>query len=171
MAVLAGFGRCYAKERRPESLSLIATQPTSRREVEVYRKLFSRDGIDCLHNMTLSFPLALVRGAIAEGLYVAGEGVPAEYRQSAPTVGEVRNLSDAARCYAAGHRKQVETLLATKPGSKKEFQAIDQLINEFAACMPPGVQARFDPTVVRFRLAEALLRLTPTATAASGSSN
>jgi hypothetical protein len=92
-------------------------------------------------------------------LYRAGGGLPAHLRLPAPAVAEVRNLSDAARCYAAGHPDQVQALLATKPGSKEEYRAVSALMDGFGACIPPGVKFQFDATVIRFRLAEAQLRL------------
>ena len=48
MRELVTFGRCYARNSRSESLSLIATRPTSREEAEVYRRLFRGDSLMCL---------------------------------------------------------------------------------------------------------------------------
>lgn len=169
MNELAAFGRCYAKRNRADALSLIATRPTSREEVQVYRKLFSGDNLVCLIPGTeLNLPPAYVRGAIAEGLLRAGEGIPAGHVLPAPVAAEVRNLSDAARCYAAGHRDQVQAVLATKPATKQELAAVSAAMGGFEACLPAGVKVEFDSTVIRYRLAEALLRLPPPATAASG---
>ena len=167
MGTLTAWGRCYAKKQRPQSLSLIATRASSIEEANVYRKLFRRDGIECLSNETLSASLSLVRGAIAEGLLRAGMGVPPELLQPAPRPSEVRNLSDMARCYVAGHGEQSRALLATKPGSKQEAAALEPMMGDVTACLPSGVQISFDPTVIRFRLAEALLRLAPQSAAAT----
>jgi len=41
-------------------------------------------------------------------------------------------------------------------------------MSDFAACLPAGVEANFDATVIRFRLAEALLRLRPGGASAAG---
>ena len=169
MNELAMFGRCYAKRSRDESLSLIATRPSSREEAQTDAKLFRSDNLLCLAPGTsMRMPLAYVRGAIAEGLLRAGTGVPAEYRQPAPTAAEVRNLSDAARCYVADHKSEARSLLETAVGSREEFDAVSKLMGGFEACLPDGVSIQFDATVIRFRLAEALLRLGPPATAAAG---
>lgn len=169
MRELVTFGRCYARNSRADSLSLIATRPTSREEAEVYRRLFSGDSLMCLTaGMTMRAPLGYVRGAIAEGLFRAGLGVPATHMLAAPAVAEVRNLSDAARCYAAGHREQVRSLLPLAPGTREEFQAVQALIGGFLACMPPGARVDDNATLIRYRLLEGLLRLAPNAPAPSG---
>lgn len=169
MRELVTFGRCYARNSRNDSLSLIATRPTSREEADVYRRLFSGDSLMCLTaGMTMRAPLGYVRGAIAEGLFRAGQGVPATHMLAAPTVAQVRNLSDAARCYAAGHREQVRALLALAPGTREEFEAVQALVSGFFACMPPGARIDGDATLIRYRLVEGLLRLPPNAPAPSG---
>jgi hypothetical protein len=163
------FGRCYAERQRNQALALIATRPSSREEAETYRNLFRRDNQICLPNgMSLQAPLAYVRGAIAEGLVKAGTGVPASHLLPAPAVAEVRNLSDVARCHVAGHRSAIRPLLDTKPGSREEYQAVAAQMDGLEACTPAGVKLQFDSTVIRYRLAEALLRLAPAGTAASG---
>lgn len=166
MRELVTFGRCYARNSRNDSLALIATRPTSREEAEVYRRLFSGDSLMCLTaGMSMRAPLGYVRGAIAEGLFRAGQGVPASHMLPAPTVAEVGNLSDAARCYAAGHREQIRALLPLAPGTREEFEAVRALIGGFLACMPPGARIDGDATLIRYRLVEGLLRLAPNAPA------
>jgi len=168
MRELVIFGRCYARNSRADSLSLIATRPTSREEAEVYRRLFRGDTLMCLTAGTsLRMPLAYVRGAIAEGLFRAGQGVPASLMLAAPTVAQVRNLSDAARCYAAGHRAQVRAL-PLAPGTREEYDAVSRLMTGFGACMPPGARLDGSATLIRYRLVEGLLRLAPGAAAPSG---
>lgn len=160
MKELTFFGRCYGKDQRKEALSLIATRPGSREEAETYRQLFKRDDQSCLSaGTTLSAPLDYVRGAIAEGLLRSGAGLPVEYRLAAPALAEVRNLSDIARCYAAAHVGEAQAVLATKAGSREEYQAVSGLMDGFGACIPAGARLRADATLIRFRLAEALLRL------------
>ena len=160
MRELTIFGRCFAKRQRNAALSLLATRPSSREEALTYRKLFTSDNQLCLAPSTsLGAPLAYVRGAIAEGMYDAGGGIPDELRLPAPTAAEVRNLSDAARCYAVRHPDEVRTLLTVKPGTKDEFQAVSKAMEGFGVCIPEGVDFKFDATVIRYRLAEAMLRL------------
>lgn len=169
MRTLVFFGRCYARRARNESLSLIATRPTSREEAETYRRLFRAEGLICLPpGTTMSMPLAYVRGAIAEGFFQSEEGFPASHMLAAPTVDQVRNLSDAARCYAAGHREQVRALLPLRPGTREEFEAVSALMGGIRACLPPGARFELSATVIRYRLVEGLLRLAPAAAARPG---
>jgi hypothetical protein len=166
---LVAFGRCYAKRFPDQAWSLIATRATSREEALTYRKLFRGENQTCLGpGTTLSAPLAYVRGAIAEGLLDAHGSAPVPHQLPVPAAAEVRNLSDAARCYVGGNKETVRALLATKVSSKNEYQAVSALMDGFGACLPAGVEIQFDSTVIRFRLAEALLRLAPEVAAASG---
>ena len=101
----------------------------------------------------------MVRGAIAEGLYKKRIPIPPELMQTVPAPAEVSNLSGAARCYVGGHRFEAMKLLAqTSPGSRKEFDMMSKLMPDFSKCVPKGTKLSFPATVVRFRLAEALLR-------------
>jgi hypothetical protein len=172
MRELVAFGRCYARANREQALALIGTSPTSREELQVYRRLFGRADLGCLApGTTMNVSPGLVRGVIAEGLVREGGALPSTHLLRAPGVGEVRNLSDASRCYAARHVTQVQALLGTRPGSRAEFDHLSRLWPEFSACLPPGVRANYDVTLIRFRLAEALLRLNLAAAAAPGRSN
>jgi hypothetical protein len=163
MRTLVLFGRCYARRARAESLSLIATRPTSREEVDTYRRLFRRDVICLGPGTTMSMPLAYVRGAIAEGFFQAEGGIPASHQLAAPTVDQVRNVADAARCYAAGHQGQVRALIAINPGTRAEFEAVSAMMDGIRACLPAGARFEISATVIRYRLVEGLLRLAPAA--------
>ncbi|HEV7658260.1 MAG TPA: hypothetical protein VGO55_00285 [Allosphingosinicella sp.] len=163
MRTLVLFGRCYARRARADSLALIATRPTSREEAETYRRLFRRDVICLGPGTTMSMPLAYVRGAIAEGFFHSEEGISASHRLGAPSVDQVRNVADAARCYAAGHQGQVRALIAISPGSKAEFDAISAMMEGIRACLPTGARFEMSATVIRYCLVEGLLRLAPAA--------
>lgn len=160
MIGLVVFGRCYAKQQPAKALKLIATEPTSRAEAQTYIELFRKSDEACLGDISsMSVDLPLVRGAIAEGLYRSNIVLPPALMQTAPAPAEVRNLAGAARCYTASHRDEVRRLLAeTKAGSKKEFEAVSALMPDFYKCVPGGAKFNFSATVIRFRLAEALLR-------------
>ncbi|MFL6845846.1 MAG: hypothetical protein ACJ8ER_13290 [Allosphingosinicella sp.] len=157
------FGLCYADQNRDEALQLIATAPGSREEALTYKKLFSKPYQSCLGDVsTLAVPLNMVRGSIAEGLLKKHVPIPASLLLAAPAPGAITTISEAARCYAVGHRTEVRGLLDTIPGSKKEFAALVPMVSEFTRCVPPKARGlAFDPTQIRFRLAEALLRLPP----------
>ncbi len=165
MKEVVGFGDCYAKEQPEKALRLIATRPSSREEAQTYVSLFKKHYQSCLGDVTrLSADLPLIRGAIAQGLYKRKIAVPAAMMQPAPALTGVRNLSDAARCYVATHREEARSLVAdTKVGGRKEYDAVVKLMPDFVKCVPKGAKAEFTATLVRFRLAEALLRTAPAA--------
>ena len=158
---LIRFGRCYVSNHRNQALSLIATTPGTPEEEQIFRGLLRVDQ-NCLFpgtNVTLS--VTYFRGVIAEALLHSDMGLPANYRLPAPTVAEVRNLADVARCYVRGHRVQVQNLLATEAGSQEELAAVQSVWNDFRTCLPPDARVRLNATWIRFLLAEALLRLEP----------
>ncbi len=167
---VVGFGDCYAKEQPEKALRLIATRPASREEAQTYLSLFKKHYQSCLGDVSrLSADLALIRGAIAQGLYKRKIPVPAALMQTVPAVAQVRNVSDAARCYVASHREEARQVVAeTKVGSRKEHDAVVKLMPGFFKCVPDGANVQFTATLVRLRLAEALLRTAPSA-ASTGS--
>ena len=157
---LSLFGRCFVRNQRNQALSLIATTPGTPEEDQIVRRLVRRGDPNCLFpgdSVTLS--VVYLRGVIAEALLRSDTGLPANYRLPAPTAAEVRNLGDVARCYASGHRTQVQNLLATEPGTAEEVAAVQSLWNDFRVCFPPNTRIRMNATWIRFLLAEALLRL------------
>lgn len=159
---LRAFGYCYASRNLPGALALIATEPGSRTEADTYRRLFRGDS-QCLGGDTeLRMSLIMVRGAIAEGLYRHGAALPANLVLPVPEPGApIRTLSEAARCYTAAHRDRVRALVdETRPGSRQEFAALTDMAPDFFRCVPDTARGRqFDSTQLRFRLAEALLRM------------
>jgi hypothetical protein len=164
---LSGFGTCFARTQRRHALTLIATVPESPEENKAFRRLVYGEQGTCLFGGTrMAMPTVFARGAIAEGL-LRSEGVPENYRLPAPNPGEARDLHGVARCYAAGHRTEVETLLKTGLGSREEVAAVAALWEDFRKCMP-GFNVRLNAPWIRFLLAEALLRLPPAAATTSG---
>ena len=164
---LQSFGTCLARSGRKAALEVMATVPGSREEDKVLRKYVYGEHTICLFGGTeMQMPSLFARGAIAEGLLRTG-GVPVEYRLRAPAASAVRDLHGAARCYTSGHRGNVEKLLQTDPGSPQEVKAVAALWDEFRTCMP-DFKVRLNAPWIRFLLAEALLRLSPDAPAASG---
>jgi hypothetical protein len=165
---VVGFGDCYAKQSPEKALRLIATRPASREEALTYKSLFSKHYQVCLGDVTrLSADLTLIRGAIAEGLYKRKVPIPATLMQPAPSVAEVRNVSDAARCYVAAHADEARRVVSeTKVGSRKEYDAVMKLMPDFFQCVPDGARVQITATLVRLRLTEALLRTVPTAVTA-----
>lgn len=165
MITLIEFGDCYAKRETKKALRLIATTPSSREEAKTYVALFRGSNQYCLGNVSrLSADLAFVRGAIAEGLYRNKVPVPAALMQTVPAPAQVTDLSGVARCYIGTHRAEATRLLTeTRPGSRKEYDALGKMMPDFFKCVPGDTKFSFPATVIRFRLAEALLRTAPPA--------
>jgi hypothetical protein len=164
---LQAFGRCFAKTYRSNALAVIATVPGTAEEAKAFDRLVYGDDVGCLFGGTqMVMPIVFARGAIAEGLLMGG-GVPEGYRLASPAAAQVRNLHEGARCYAAGHRTQVQALLATPLGSLEENKAAAAIWPEFRTCIP-GQSVRLNAPWIRFLMAEALLRIPPATTASGG---
>jgi hypothetical protein len=160
---LRDFGDCLARAQRKPSLALIATKPGSAEEAKILKKWVYGEHTTCLFGGTkMAMPDIFARGAIAEGL-LRHEGVPATHRLPDVAPGDARDLHDVARCYTSRHRGEVQKLMQIHPGSREEVKAIAALWPDFRTCMP-GFNVRLNAPWIRFLLAEALLRLEPTAT-------
>ncbi|MGZ8351252.1 MAG: hypothetical protein ACXWU2_14580 [Allosphingosinicella sp.] len=158
---LTRFGRCYVERKRDRALALIATTPGTPEEAQTFSRLIRREESCLSSGTTMNLSIVYLRGVIAEAFLRSDAGVPESYRLPAPTVAEVRNLGDTARCYTSGHRGEVRGLLATEPGTPEEVAAVQLLWNDFRACLPADAAIRLNATWIRFLLAEALLRLAP----------
>lgn len=162
---LRAFGRCVADGERQNALAIIATVPGSTEERDALSKYVYRERSTCLFGgTTMRMPTQFARGTIAEGLLSKG-GVPDSYHLPAPAVGEAKDLHGVARCYTTGHRDEVKSVLATKPGSREETKVLLGLWDEFRKCMPDA-NIRLNAPWIRYLLAEAVLRLPPAAPAA-----
>lgn len=158
---LVAFGNCFADRYPDQVLALMATQPGSATEARVYREVFRRRAGACLADTQMRMPRWIVRGAVVEGLYRRGVELPANLVQAAPAPGAGRTLTDAALCYAARHPDQVRALVAdSRAASSDESEALSAMAPDFFRCVPPTYAGlRVDPTFIRYRLVEALLRL------------
>jgi hypothetical protein len=159
---LRAFGNCYAQRNAPQALALIATDPASPEERETYRRIFRRE-VQCLgDNVEMQMTLPMVRGAIAEGLYRSRAVLPQGLALAAPALGaEIRKLSEAARCYVAGHRDQARALIEESvPGSQREHEMLNGMVDDFFQCLPAAARGRrFLSTQLRYSFAEALYRM------------
>jgi hypothetical protein len=161
------FGACYARSHKKAALTLIATVPDSAEEEKAFRKLVYGEDVSCLPGgTTMKMPTLFARGAIAEGLLLSG-GAPDTYQLPVPSPAEARDLHGVARCYAFENRAEVEALLKTKPGTREEVADVAALWNDFRKCMP-RFNVRLNAPWIRFLLAEALLRLPPSAASKPG---
>jgi len=162
-SALRAFGRCFARTAPGPSFELLATEPASREELAVYTRLFEGHDVPCLDDMgQMSVVVRYVRGTIAEGLLLNGAPVPPGLTLAAPaSVAQIRTLSEVARCYAAAHRAEARAMIAdTRPGSPEEEAALQHMEEDLFRCVPPAAaNAQFLSTDIRYRLAEALLRL------------
>lgn len=160
---LAEFGGCYATREQKDALTLLATSPGSADEARVYKQLF-RSSQFCLGDLSaLSVPWTYVRGAVAEGFYTRKVPVPSGYAAPHSLASDkVQSVMDAAVCYADKHSTEARALIeTTKPETKEESAAMDVLWPNFEACLPANMPKdfKFDPLIVRYRIAEALWRL------------
>jgi hypothetical protein len=159
---LTAFGNCYAQRNVPDAFALIGTEPGSQAEAVTFRHLFRRETVTCLGPGTqLSMPIALIRGAIAEGLYQRRVALPESLvLPPLPAGAPIRNLGQAARCYVAGHREQARALIeGTTAGSRRQYEVLGTMVDDFLHCIPESARGlSFDATFLRYRLAEALLR-------------
>lgn len=167
LEALVWFGRCYGKQYQKQALALMATVPGSNAERALVRKLFRGSSMSCMASDTTvnGVPIPYIRGVIAEGLLRAGAPLPASHKVRPLVAANVRSLSDAARCYAPSNRAGVAQLLETRPGSRQEADLVRGMIERFVDCIPATRGEEYYPTLIRFRLAEALLRLEPEAPA------
>jgi hypothetical protein len=161
---LASFGACYASSEREKALKLVSTPAGTIHEAKVYKELFRKADQMCLGDLSsMSVPWQFVRGAVAEGFYAKRIPVPANLAASGPMLPEnAKSLSDVALCYAGRHPEAARALIeSTRPGTKKESEAIDAMMPELANCLPSNLPKapEFDTMLIRYRIAEALWRL------------
>jgi len=157
---LSIFGSCYAVRNKTKALELVSTKADSLEEAKAYKRLFRNQDQSCLSLASeLRVDYQMVRGAIAEGLYQKAVPVPATLAVAQPpSVDKVRNFMDASLCYAAAHRDEVRTLLATtRLGTKSEDKVISPIIEKFGECIPEGARSiSVSSSMMRVRLAEAM---------------
>lgn len=157
---LGAFGACMARFHRATALEFIAREPGSREEQEYFQRAVGGERVDCYGRGGSWTNASLIywRGVIAEGLLNQQAPLPANLMLSSPTVDQVRDLDDVARCYVSNHRNEARTVLATRLGSPEETAAIGAIWGELRACFPAGLNVRLNAPWIRFLLAEALLR-------------
>ena len=162
--VLVEFGNCYASREQAKALELVSTPAGSLEEAKIYKRLFRKADQGCLGDISsLSVPWQFVRGAVAEGFYQKRIQVPASLTVTTPMLPEnALTLSDIATCYVARNPDPARVLVeTTRPGTKKEFEAVSALMPGMAECLPANLPKapQFDTMLIRFRIAEALWRL------------
>ena len=168
---IVGFGSCFARRYPDDVVALLATDPGSPSENELFRTTIVRRAAVCLSGGDrVRMPRWIIRGAVLEGLYRIRGEVPASLTVSAPPApGTADSLRSAAFCYAASHPQQVRSLLEdTRAGSRDEYESLSSMAEEFFGCFAAGAGAQnVTATAIRYRLVEAALRLPRTGTPAA----
>ncbi len=165
-AVLEDFsrvGKCHAVTTRAKSEAFIAAAIGTPEEAAAYKQLIGKN-TTCLADLTrLRTSRAILRGAIAEGLYKLrfAAGAPLSPQLIAPAQPPQTVIGQFADCYARAHPQEVHRLLtSTRIASKDEHVAFLKMAPGFGACLPAGQQVALRPSIARFGLAEALYRAT-----------
>lgn len=160
---LRSFGACFVKEQEEEAYELLATPNDTMQEAVAFRRIVGGKGNQpCLTDTLMTVPSVLMRGTLAEALYKSGKAPPPKVVVVPPAPGvPARSLAGATRCLAVARRSEVHALVTqTSPGSSKERAALAKLDGTFRRCLPTAVRRRlFNPTEIRYRLAEALFRM------------
>lgn len=166
--VMRDFAHCAAKLHTGDALALLSTKRGSAAEQTAARRLGSiSDGCLSRHNASVRFDRMLLRGGVAEALYLrrfAKSGPPATmaHPRVDPAMFETKAfavLADFANCVAVAQPGSVHALLLSEPGSPDEEGAITALTPALSPCLPAGLDADFSPSQLRAYLAEALYGL------------
>lgn len=152
------YGRCFAEVRPKDIDALLATKSGSAEENAIYSRMRGAtipcDGGD----MYFTAPVRMLRGAVAEGAYrqMSKQKVMPALTLEQPSA-LTASLSDASRCYVAGHAEQAHALIvSTIAASKKEEQAINAMLKDFFRCLPPHTPVDMPSIDFRYGIAEAL---------------
>jgi hypothetical protein len=160
---LSVFGSCYASSQRAKALRFVGTEPGTADEARTYKALFRNSDEPCLKDVSeMTADYRLVRGAIAEGLFIGGIPVPPTLAAKPIPRESVQSVLQTAICYVGQNPAEAQWLIEnTSPGSKKEDEMISALLPRFSDCLPPKMPDgfRIDTTLLRFRIAEAMWRL------------
>ncbi len=165
--------RCAAETYPEEAARLLMTPRGSDLEGQRSYNLVSKSWMRCseTHLDAMSFDITLLRGGLAEALYLAREGaghVPDAAPEAAHDPSQFRRpgfavLSLFGGCVAAARPAQVHALLLTQAGSEAEMAALDALRPALAPCLLEGVSADFSRAQLRAYFAEAMYRQTASA--------
>jgi hypothetical protein len=170
---LREFGNCTVR-RSPKATFAVVNLPFGTRAFDKAIHQVAQD--ECLSDGMLVIPQYLMRGAIFEALYLLEFGRDANPNpnlKAAPsfdyTIGYQRPVGPEAAntialaivgdCVvrtvpAAAHR-----LLTSLPGSQLESDSISTIARELPGCVPPNQTFRFQKSIIRAALAEAMYRL------------
>ena len=174
------FGMCSLR-RSPTLSEQLLDVPV---DTPQFTKLLNRIAADeCLSYGELRIPFQLLRGAIFEAFYSRrfGRDFRADLK-SVPsfnyTAGYARPLSEdaantislaiVADCVVRTDPAPARQMIAARPGSPSEIEAIGLIAAKLPGCVPPKQKLRFSRSVIRAATAEALYRLSTMARSAGG---
>lgn len=181
--ILANVAECVTAKRRTESEALLRTVAASEQETALYEKLspamsacmpeidWSTVGNErrARGQVTLSFPVGQLRGALAESLLrrerAALSADKLALGEEAIVIGERFQGARSAQlervfalgfagCVMAQNAGQLQSLFRTEPGSKAERAAIVAMAPSFSGCVMEGQRLAVDPATLRNQLAE-----------------
>ncbi len=172
--VIQNFGRCAARVYRDRSLRLLETEPGSR-AAQNNAEIISHNSNDCLEDeQQLIFHQTLLRGALAEGLYLEEFKAPPLPWAHGMAPLQTRVFSDPdtridaqvrqrnavlhgyAACIAAANPASLHVLVKTQAWSKAEGSAFAALGDALTGCLPQGERIQMTRVTLRSALAEAL---------------
>lgn len=169
------FGLCVVERRAGTAARLIEM----RVDDPAYGKLLNRFATDdCIAWGEMRLPYSILRGSIFEALYSRSNAAPITDFSAVPPIdyaaGYDRPLSKAASqaialaqvgdCASRANPAAARALVASRPETPSERQAVAQLAKALPGCVPAGQQVTLSVSVVRSAVAEGLYRLTQAAT-------
>lgn len=176
------FARCLAGWKPREAAAFVASAPGTAESDLAYRALVPfRDnrcvsiGSVTIGGASLEMPMRLLRGYVAQALYLArhddgppsfagtAEDIPVEV-YNARVTSSPDQPSEIIRifgeCMARRHPAEVDRLLRTDVESSEEGTAINALAPDMGACLWNGQSIEFNRESLRAALADGLYRMT-----------
>jgi hypothetical protein len=180
-SILLKFGQCIYSRRTGVAERFLVLAVDTQEYTSLQRSLFTTLADSCLEgDGELQFTDDLLRGALFEAAYRRkfGKKGPTNFALS-PKTGQleayVQPLSDDARrqillqdmgeCVVRTDPKTVKLLILSSPESARENESVRTVTAKISPCLSNGQKAGFSRPSLRAILAEALYRLSVTATA------
>jgi hypothetical protein len=180
-SILLKFGQCIYSRRTGVAERFLALPVDSQEYSSLHKSLFVTLADSCLEgDGELYFTDDLLRGALFEAAYRKkfGKKGPTNFASSLKT-GQLETyvqplsddarrqlvLQDMAECVVRADPKAVKLLILSSPESARENEAVRTVTAKISPCLSNGQKAGFSRPSLRAILAEALYRLSVTATA------
>ena len=160
---MRNFAQCVVRGDGDTARRLLAMSPKSDEEQMILRKVATgRNG--CLAKGKLRMSAILMRGAVAEQLYLRTYSAPlmGPAKADAPLPSTSATASEPvyayADCIVARNAPAADAVIRAEPGSPAEAAALQKTMPTLSSCLAGGEQTQFkvDRTTLRGLLAEAL---------------